>query len=80
VRAGAPALLSVYAPTATAYQWRKDGIGIPGATQSWLDFAPASLADSGTYDVIVYGTGTAYSVSQSALLRVIPIGFILQIR
>jgi hypothetical protein len=77
VRAGGPALLSVYAPDATAYQWRKNGVGIPGAAQSWLEFAPASLADTGTYDVVVFGSGTSYTLSQSATLRVIPIGFIM---
>ncbi len=81
VRAGAHALLSVYAPAATAYQWRKNGVGIPGATRSWLEIAPASLSDSGSYDVLVFGSGSAYTLSQSAMLTVMPSrGMVFQLR
>jgi hypothetical protein len=80
IRSGEGALFSVFSPTATAYQWRKNGQWIAGATLSWLEINPADLADGGTYDVLVYGTGTATTASQSALLTVLPLGtvFLLQ--
>jgi lysophospholipase L1-like esterase len=65
------ARLSVYAPGATAYQWRKDGVAIPGATEPWLDFAPPELADGGVYDVLVTGPA-GYTTSQTATLDIIP--------
>jgi len=80
IRSGKPALLSVFAPTATAYQWRKNGVWIAGATQSWLAISPAACADSGAYDVLVYGSDTAYTVSQSASLVVYPYGTELLLR
>jgi hypothetical protein len=38
-----------------SYQWRKNGVNIPGATNSAFGFFPVgvSLSDAGTYDVIV---------------------------
>jgi hypothetical protein len=80
LHAGDSTLLSVYSPNATAYQWRKDGVGIPGATRSWLEISPAALADSGTYDVVVFGTGTSFTVSQSATLSVYSVGTVMFLR
>ena len=74
IHVGESAFFSIYSPNATAYQWRHNGVGIPGANQSWLQFVDANLSDAGTYDVLVYGTGNAYVVSQSATLQVIPLG------
>jgi hypothetical protein len=39
----------------TNYQWRKNGVDIPGATSSTYTIASASAADVGAYDVIVSG-------------------------
>lgn len=36
-----------------AYQWRKDGAAIPGATSASYAFTPASLQDGGSVDVVV---------------------------
>jgi lysophospholipase L1-like esterase len=63
------ARMTVYAPTATAYQWRKNGALIPGATQSWLEFSPSAASDSGVYDVIVTGS-SGYTTSSTATLTV----------
>jgi hypothetical protein len=35
------------------YQWRKNGINIPGATNSFLNFNPIGVSDAGTYSVVV---------------------------
>jgi hypothetical protein len=52
------------------YQWRKNGISIPGATASTFTIATALLADAGNYDVVVSGpsgytcpTVTSFSVA-----------------
>jgi len=80
ILAGRSALLSVYAPDATAYQWRKNGAWIAGATQSWLSIDPAACSDGGQYDVLVYGSGSAYSASEAATLRVYPQGTVFKLR
>src|SRR5690606_18538535 len=60
---GQPIVLSVSATGAISdYQWRKDGIPIPGATSATYTIPSVSLADAGDYDVIVNGPcATAYS-------------------
>ncbi|MBN2486361.1 MAG: gliding motility-associated C-terminal domain-containing protein [Bacteroidales bacterium] len=42
--------------TGITYQWRKDGTDIPGETFAVLNLSSVTLADAGTYDVVVYGT------------------------
>lgn len=44
---------------APTYQWRKDGVNIPGATGATLVLAAASPADAGDYTVVANGSGTA---------------------
>jgi uncharacterized repeat protein (TIGR01451 family) len=39
--------------TAIQYQWRKNGVNIPGATDSSYTIASASAGDSGWYDVVI---------------------------
>ncbi|MFN8818369.1 MAG: immunoglobulin domain-containing protein [bacterium] len=62
--AGAAATLSVTA-TGTApltYQWRKNGVNIPGATAATRTIASPVAADAGTYDcVITNGCGSVTS-------------------
>jgi parallel beta-helix repeat protein len=36
-----------------SYQWRKNGVNLPGATNSCLTILGAQVADGGTYDVVV---------------------------
>src|SRR5690606_29946914 len=53
--AGAQTILSVTASGTggLTYQWRKDGITIPGATEASYTITSPRLADSGYYDVLV---------------------------
>lgn len=37
------------------FQWKKNGVSIPGATDSMLVFNPAAYSDSGNYYVVVTG-------------------------
>jgi hypothetical protein len=49
---------SLYVPatgTGLTYQWRKGTVNIGGATSSTYTIASATLADAGTYDVVVGG-------------------------
>jgi len=80
VLSGQPAEFNVYAPGATRYQWRKNGQWIEGATGCCLQLTPADLGDNGTYDALAYGSGTLYAVSQSATLKVYPLGTVLRLR
>jgi hypothetical protein len=67
---GAPAVFAVVASGAERYQWRKNGVFIPGATSAFLEIPEARGRDIGDYDVLVYGSGSRYAVSVSAHLSV----------
>lgn len=79
VREGESAMFNVtaVAPDAGAaaplhYQWRRDGIDIPGANQAWLQLASASMADDGArYSVIVGDDAGDAVASTSAVLAVV---------
>ena len=66
VSLGFQATFSAYAsglPTLT-YQWRKDGVDIPGATNTTYIIPSVVFADSGDFDIIVfnpYGSDTSAS-------------------
>ena len=65
-----PVLFSVTAiGQALTYQWRKDGIDIPGATSSLFIIAAAQLSDAGVYDVVVTSSPCA-QISDPATLTV----------
>ncbi len=53
------------------YRWRKNGSPIGGATGTNYTIAPATLADGGTYSVIVSNANGAVT-SSNALLTVLP--------
>lgn len=75
VNAGANAsLFVVVSGTAPfTYQWKKGGLDIPGATGSSLAFAPAALADTGSYTVVVTNAGGS-TTSAAATLTVNAVG------
>lgn len=50
-----------------AYQWRRGGVNIDGATSPTLNIAPVGGADVGNYDCVVTG-GCGASTSQAASL------------
>jgi len=52
-----------------SYQWRLDGVDIPGATSGLLLVSPATAASAGVYDVVISNSVGAI-VSQPALLSV----------
>lgn len=73
--AGGTATISVTATGSgtLTYQWRKDGVVIPGATANALSLANVSAANAAAYDVVVTdATGTLTSFP--ARLTVVPAG------
>jgi large repetitive protein len=71
-------LTAFAAGAANSYQWRRNGVNlvnggnISGATSATLMFAPLSLADAGTYDVIVSNNCSDPDTSTSATVLVRP--------
>ncbi|RYZ21858.1 MAG: hypothetical protein EOO16_11420 [Chitinophagaceae bacterium] len=53
-----------------AYQWRKNGVNIPGATQSFINFNGITAADAAAYSVVVTGACGAAVTSNAATLTV----------
>ena len=49
-----------------AYQWRKDGVDLPGETAMTLTIDPVSAADAAFYDVVVTNTDTSLSETSEA--------------
>jgi hypothetical protein len=56
-----------------AYQWKKDGTPIPGATNSSFSIASVAATDAGRYAVTVSNTA-GNATSAAALLSVVPSG------
>ncbi len=65
---GGSASFSVAATNATGYQWRKDGVIIPGATNPMLALHSITQGEVGTYDVIVSGLCNTAVISSIATL------------
>lgn len=53
------------------YQWRKNGVNIPGATEATYLIASVQPADSGEYDVVVTGDCEPPAFSERARLTVL---------
>jgi DNA/RNA endonuclease G (NUC1) len=62
---------AVGSPTLT-YQWRKDGVAIPGATFPVLTLTSVQQADEGTYDVVVANGVEPSVASVPAIMTVAP--------
>ncbi|WP_193213775.1 GDSL-type esterase/lipase family protein [Luteolibacter marinus] len=50
------------------YQWRFEGVAIPGETRSWLEITGFGSAQAGGYDVVVTSAGGASTISRTATL------------
>ena len=75
VCAGTPVTLNVTATGAPplAYQWRKNGSAIPGATGTAYSLASPQPSDSGAYDVVVSnGCGSATSNAATVTIEDAP--------
>ena len=75
VKAGDPAMFAVTGVMGgggpgVRYQWRRDGIDIPGATQDHLVLGPTSSADDGARYSVVVTTPAGSTVSRPGVLAV----------
>ena len=74
VTSGMPATFSAVALRAVSYQWRKNGVALPGATSSIYSIATTALGDEGTYDLVATNP-KASVLSREATLTVGPASF-----
>jgi uncharacterized delta-60 repeat protein len=63
--------VSAYSLTPLSFQWRKDGLSIPGAAEARFDMIPLLPSSSGEYDVVVSNTSGSVT-SQVARVMFIP--------
>ncbi|MBK8478259.1 MAG: immunoglobulin domain-containing protein [Opitutaceae bacterium] len=70
---GGTTILSVEATSSVPlnYQWRKQGVAIPGATGKRFTLPSATMADAGAYDVLV-SDGVTSVASQTVTFAVAP--------
>jgi hypothetical protein len=71
VSLGATFAVNAYSSAPLSYQWKKNGVPIPGATQRGLTFRPLALSDAGTYVVTITNINGSLD-SSSATLTVLP--------
>jgi hypothetical protein len=62
--------INAYSTTPLSYQWKKNGVPVPGATQRALTFRPLALSDAGTY-IVTISNATGSLDSSSATLTVL---------
>ena len=79
LKKGQQAAFSVVATGATRYQWRRNGVWIAGATQPWIVVTSAERSNAGAYDVLVFGSGSAYTTSAAAQLSMISNATVFQL-
>lgn len=70
VAAGQAAIFSVEAPSATGFQWRRDGADIPDATEAAYTTPPATPADDGAVFDCLVACGSGQQASGPAVLTV----------
>lgn len=73
IEEGESAEFKVVALRATHYQWKRDGIVLPGQTHSALSIPRAAVSDAGLYQVVL-SNATATLTSEAAKLEIIPRG------
>ncbi|MDP3069907.1 MAG: immunoglobulin domain-containing protein [Opitutaceae bacterium] len=75
VNAGTAVALRVSAvgTPAPTFQWGKDGVAIAGATGNTYTVASATLADAGSYTVVVANPGATATASATVTVRAAPV-------
>src|SRR5882672_7928468 len=71
-----PAALGVIARgiVPLSYQWRKDGLPIPGATTDQIVLARAQFSDAGNYSVVISNAESSVTSSNATLTVSVPAG------
>lgn len=70
---GTPLTLEAYAPGSVFYQWMRDGVAMPGETGTTLTL-DTSHVDAATYTVAVYYDAANVTLSDPAVIRIVPAG------
>ena len=65
--------LSVTATNATSFQWRKDGVNIPGATDSIFTINTLTTADNGSYTVNALNSANSCATVLSTAAIITPV-------
>jgi sugar lactone lactonase YvrE len=65
--AGGSATFSAAASGAPSFQWRKNGVNIPGATSATLTLVNVSVADAANYDVVLSNAAGSTNSSSAQL-------------
>ena len=67
--------VTVFSPLPPSFQWRFNGAAVPGANASGLSLSSVSIANAGSYDVIITNAGGAItSLVASLTVRVLDFG------
>ena len=74
VLAGSPASFTALASGSAplAYQWRKAGVSLPGATETELNFPAVTAADGGSYDLVVTNSVGSITSRLASLVVTLP--------
>lgn len=67
VATGREVTFSPWTTGATAYQWERNGLPLPGATQAVLTIPSVALADAGTYQLVLTGPGGVTRSAEAVL-------------
>jgi len=65
-------VVNVYSITPLSYQWKKNGVAVPGATQRALTYRPLALSDAGTYTVTISNANGTVDSSPATLTVLSP--------
>ena len=74
-----PFTLNAYAPQAMRYQWRRNGVDIPGATGPVLSLI-ASEPSVDAYTVVAFIDDNNYATSREAVVRAVPLAMTIILR
>jgi hypothetical protein len=64
--------VNAYSTAPLSYQWKKNGVTIPGATQRALTFRPLALGDAGTYMLTISNANGTLDSSPATLTVLSP--------
>ena len=56
-----------------SYQWRRNGVNVPGANDTTLSFSNLTAANAGSYDVVVSGPGGSATSAPPAVVTVLAV-------
>lgn len=76
--AGTATSLSIVASGSPAYQWRKNGVNVAGATNATLPFTALTAADTASYDVVLTNATGAVTSNAATVVVAAPLTAVLR--